>query len=155
MDCWRSAPGCEAQFLARLTWLGGSHGLDLDGVGEGTWRRLAEAGKLHGLLDWMALDAAQLAEVDGIGPTRAAAVAAAFSAARRQSFRRWLAALAPPPMGDAPVPDWATLAARSVAQWQSQAGIGATRARRLHAFFRHPDVVALAARLHGAGVAGF
>ncbi|MEW5836600.1 MAG: NAD-dependent DNA ligase LigB [Pseudomonadota bacterium] len=155
MDCWQYAPGCEAQFLARLAWLGGPHGLDLDGVGEGTWQRLATAGRLHGLLDWLALGEAQLGQVDGIGPARASAIAAAFAAAHRAGFRRWLSALAPPPMGGASAPDWATLAARSVADWQSQAGIGATRARRLHAFFRHPAVVALAARLHEAGVSGF
>ncbi|HEU4670540.1 MAG TPA: NAD-dependent DNA ligase LigB [Dyella sp.] len=155
MDCWRAGPGCEAQFLARLVWLGGRHGLDLDGVGEGTWQQLMDAGQVRGLLDWLALDAAGLARVDGIGPVRAKALAASFAAARRQPFRRWLAALAPPPMGDAPTPDWATLAARSEAQWRAQPGIGATRARRLRAFFRHPQVVALAGRLHAAGVAGF
>ncbi|AND70783.1 DNA ligase (NAD+) [Dyella thiooxydans] len=155
MDCWRYIPGCRAQFLARLAWLGSRHGLDLAGVGEGTWQRLAEAGQLHGLLDWMALDEARLARVDGIGPARARTIAAAFAAARRMAFPRWLSALAPPPMGDAAAPDWATLASRSVAQWQQAPGIGALRARRLHAFFRHPDVVALATRLHAAGVAGF
>ncbi|WP_017463098.1 NAD-dependent DNA ligase LigB [Dyella ginsengisoli] len=155
MDCWRYIRDCQAQFLARLDWLGGRHGLDLDGVGEGTWQRLLDAGKLNGLLDWLALDAAELAQVDGIGPARAGAIASSFAAARRAGFQRWLAALAPPPMGDASAPDWATLASRSEAQWQAQPGIGAVRAHRLHAFFRHPEVMALAARLHEIGVAGF
>ncbi len=155
MDCLRYTRGCRAQFLARLAWLGGRHGLDLDGVGEGTWRRLVDAGKLNGLLDWLALDASELAQVDGIGPIRASTIASSFAAARRAGFPRWLAALAPPPMGDASAPDWATLAARSVARWESQPGIGAIRAHRLRAFFVDPEVVALAARLREAGVAGF
>ncbi|MBU6248048.1 MAG: NAD-dependent DNA ligase LigB [Xanthomonadaceae bacterium] len=155
MDCWRDGPGCREQFLARLAWLGGRHGLDLDGVGEGTWQRLVDAGRVHGLLDWLSLDAARLATVDGLGPARAGTLARTFAAARRQPFGRWLAALAPPPMGDAPAPDWATLAARGETDWQAQPGMGAVRARRLHAFFHAPEVVALAGRLHAAGVAGF
>jgi DNA ligase (NAD+) len=155
MDCWRATPGCETQFLARLVWLGGRHGLDIRGMGEGGWRQLVEAGRVRGLLDWMTLTPEQLAQVDGIGATRAAALAQAFAAARRQDFTHWLAALAPPPMGDAAAVDWASLVARSEADWQSYPGIGPTRARRLRAFFHDASVVALAARLHAAGVAGF
>ena len=155
LDCWRDGPGCREQFLARLAWLGGRHGLDLDGVGEGTWQRLVDAGRVRGLLDWLSLDAARLVTVDGIGPARAGMLARTFAEARRQPFGRWLAALAPPPMGDAPAPDWATLAARSESGWQARPGIGATRARRLYAFFHAPQVAALADRLHDAGVAGF
>jgi DNA ligase (NAD+) len=50
--------------------------------------------------------------------------------------------------------DWATLQARDAAAWQA-AGSGAGRARQLATFFRQPDVQALAARLHEAGVQGF
>ena len=155
LDCWRDGPGCREQFLARLAWLGGRHGLDLDGVGEGTWQRLVDAGRVRGLLDWLALDAARLATVDRIGPARAGALVASFAAARRQPFGRWLAALGPPPMGDTRAPDWATLATRSESDWQARPGIGATRAHRLYAFFHAPQVAALADRLHDAGVAGF
>jgi len=155
MDCWRSTPGCEAQFLARLVWLGGRHGLDIRGMGESGWHRLVDAGQVHGLLDWMTLTPAQLAQVDGIGEARAAALARSFAAARGQDFAHWLAALAPPSMGDAPAADWTSLAARSEAEWQRYPGIGPTRARRLQAFFHDASVVALAARLHAAGVAGF
>ena len=67
----------------------------------------------------------------------------------------WLAALAPPPMGQATAPDWSTLAARSRAEWRGMDGVGATRAKRLRAFFADPEVRALAARLGEAGVVGF
>lgn len=155
LSCWHPDPGCEAQFRARLVWLGGRHGLDLDGVGTALWQQLIDAGQLHDLLDWMRLTPAQLAAVDGIGAERAAALSRAFATARDADFDRWLAALAPPPMGYASTPDWATLAARSVAEWQGVDGIGATRAKRLRVYFTHPEVQALAARLHAAGVAGF
>ena len=155
LSCWHPDPGCEAQFHARLVWLGGRHGLDLDGVGAALWQQLIDAGRLRGLLDWMGLKPAQLAAVDGIGAERAATLSHAFATARAADFGRWLAALAPPPMGDASAPDWPTLAARSEMEWQREGGIGATRAKRLRAYFANPEVQALAARLHAAGVAGF
>lgn len=155
LDCWHPVPGCARQFRARLAWLGGSQGLDLAGIGAARWQQLIDAGLVHGLLDWMDLTPAQLAAVDGIGPTRAAAMAHVFSEARKRGFAQWLAALAPPPLGNAPASRWAPMAARSEAQWRRLDGIGAVRARRLHAFFRHREVTMLAARLHAAGVAGF
>ncbi len=154
-SCWHPDPGCKAQFRARLVWLGGHRGLDLDGVGTALWRQLIDAGRVRGLLDWMDLTPAQLAAIDGIGVERAAALSRAFATARAADFGRWLAALAPPPMGDAPAPDWPTLVARSEADWRRMDGIGPIRAKRLRAFFADPEVQALAVRLHAAGVAGF
>lgn len=155
LDCWHPQAGCQRQFLARLVWLGGRQGLRIDGIGETTWRALVDAGQLRGLLDWLGLTPGQLAAVPGIGPARAARLAQAFGRARRESFDHWLRALGMPPAGRAGLPDWATLASRSTAEWEDQPGVGPGRAARLHAFFHHPDVVKLAARLHAAGTAGF
>jgi DNA ligase (NAD+) len=155
LDCWHPQDGCRRQFLARLVWLGGRQGLRIDGIGETTWRALLDAGAVNGLLDWLALTPARLATVPGIGQARAAHLAQAFARARTESFERWLLALGMPPAGQAALPDWATLAARSTAEWEDQPGIGPGRAARLHAFFHHPVVARLAARLHASGVAGF
>lgn len=155
LSCWHPGPGCEQQFRARLVWLGGEHGLAIDGIGEASWKALIDAGLVHGLLDWMRLTPAQLASVDGIGPARAAALHAAFVQARQRSFARWLAALAPPPLGHTPLRDWRSLQGLSEVQWQRHDGVGATRARQLRAFFQSPDVRALADVLHHGGVAGF
>jgi DNA ligase (NAD+) len=153
-SCWRAGPGCERQFLARLQWLGSRHGLRLDGMGAATWQALIDAGLVHRLLDWLALTPAQLATVPGIGAGRANAFSRAFADARHRSFARWLQALGMPGRAPAGAGDWATLRARDAAAWQAD-GLGAGRARRLAAFFRQPDVQALAARLHEAGVQGF
>lgn len=51
LSCWQPTPGCESQFLARLTWLGGKQGLALPHVGRGTWEKLLETGRLNSLLD--------------------------------------------------------------------------------------------------------
>jgi DNA ligase (NAD+) len=155
LTCWQAAPGCERQFLARLVWLGGSHGLQLEGMGEGNWRALVEAGLVHHLLDWMRLAPDQLAAVPGLGANRAAALARAFAGARDRPFARWLQALGVPAREAAGAADWTTLSTRGVDDWRAREGIGAGRAHELVAFFGCAEVQAQAARLHAAGVQGF
>ncbi|HWX65054.1 MAG TPA: NAD-dependent DNA ligase LigB [Rhodanobacter sp.] len=155
LSCWQAVPGCEQQFRARLLWLGGKQGLQLDGLGADTWQALIDAGMIHQLLDWMQLTPAQLAEVPGLGLTRAAALAQTFADARDRPFARWLRALGMPSSGTDGSSDWAALSRRAVGDWQALDGIGAARANQLVAFFGHSDVRAQAARLHAMGVQGF
>lgn len=155
LSCWQAVAGCEQQFRARLLWLGGKQGLQLDGLGADTWQALIDAGLIHGLLDWMNLTSAQLAAVPGLGSTRAAVLAQALAGARHRPFARWLRALGVPISGTDGLSDWAALSRRGVGDWQSLDGIGAARANQLVEFFSHPDVQAQAARLHAAGVQGF
>ncbi|MCE5233233.1 MAG: NAD-dependent DNA ligase LigB [Mizugakiibacter sp.] len=154
LSCWRIAPGCERQFLARLVWLGGKRGLAIDGLGADGWQALVDAGRIRALLDWMTLTPAGLARVPGLGTARAATLARAFADARRRPFAVWLRALGVQDDAAAAAPDWATASARDADDWRA-AGIGFARARRLVAFFRQPEVRALATQLRGAGVAGF
>ena len=88
LSCWQAGAGCEQQFRARLVWLGGHQGLQMEGLGEGTWQALIDAGLVHGLLDWMHLTSAQLATVPGLGAARANALARAFAGARQRPFQR-------------------------------------------------------------------
>ena len=155
LSCWHPDAGCEAQFLARLVWLGGKHGLRIDGIGTQGWQALIDAGQVRGVLDWLHLVPAQLAASPGSGAARASAMTRAFAQARRRDFPTWLRALGLPPAGAASLPDWTTLAARDQAAWQQQPGVGVVRAQRLVAFFGHAEVRRLAAQLHDAGVAGF
>ena len=147
-SCWTLEAGCREQFLARLDWLSSRKGLDLQGVGPGTWACLADAGELHGLLDWLGVDAfpsqcgGQLAEQ--------------LRPAMRRDFDQWLRALGMPPSGEAELTaDWRSLAARTRTDWQTQPGIGPTRARQLATFFNHPEVGKLRQILAAAGVDGF
>ena len=155
LSCWQAAPGCEQQFRARLVWLGGRQGLQLEGLGADTWQALIDAGLVHHLLDWMSLTPEQLATVPGLGTSRAAALARSFAGARDRPFVRWLQALGAPASVAAGLPDWAALSARGASDWQALTGIGAGRANQLVAFFGCPEVRTLAARLHAAGVQGF
>lgn len=154
LTCWHASPGCEEQFQSRLAWLGGKQGLRMHGVNAGTWRALTEAGLLHGLLDWLELTQAQLAALPGQRGSRAMTLARVFAGARERSFGDWLHALGVPGDTAAAGTDWATLAALGESGWRAR-GAGTSRARRLAAFFVHPDVQALATRLHEAGVQGF
>lgn len=155
LTCWQSGAGCEQQFRARLAWLSGRQGLQLDGIGDDTWQALIDAGLVHHLLDWMSLTPAQLLSVDGIGASRAAALARSFAGARERPFARWLRALGLPVSAAAGASQWAVLSVRDANDWQTLDGIGAGRATQLVEFFASPDVRAQAARLHDAGVQGF
>ncbi len=155
-SCWRPTPDCRQQFLARLAWLSGRQGLDLPGIGAGSWRALLDAGLLPDLLAWLELDTAALQQVPGVGVERAQAMARSFALARNRSLALWLQALGLPasvPLDDAS--DWNALAARSAEQWQTGSGIGPIRARQLQAFFAVEELQALRDRLRTAGVAGF
>ncbi|MDE1167090.1 MAG: NAD-dependent DNA ligase LigB [Pseudomonas sp.] len=155
-SCWRPVTGCESQFRARLAWLGGKQGLAMPHVGPGTWDRLIANAKINGLLDWLTLDAASLAEVPGLGERSSQRLLASFAQGRDRNFAAWLKALGMPPAGDTPLGEhWQTLAQYGVEQWQARAGIGAKRANQLHEFFRHPEVLTLVGQLKEAGVDGF
>ncbi|WP_434655037.1 NAD-dependent DNA ligase LigB [Pseudomonas sp. R3-56] len=156
LSCWQPTPGCESQFLARLNWLSGKHGLALPHVGPGTWEQLLAAGQLDGLLDWLTLDAAELANIAGFGERNSARLLASLDSARQRPFRQWLKALGVPPTGGARLEErWEVLAERDTEQWQAETGIGPGRAAQLSAFFRAPQVLALSETLRTAGVDGF
>lgn len=156
LSCWQLSPGCEGQFLARLSWLSGKKGLAMQHVGPGTWNALLQAGRINNLTDWLTLDAAQLANIDGLGERSTARLLGSLHAARLQPFERWLRAIGLPPTADAPLgQSWQALAARDTLAWQAQPGIGASRAVQLSSFFRDPNVQALSEELRAAGIAGF
>jgi DNA ligase (NAD+) len=156
LSCWQPVPGCESQFRERLKWLGGKQGLAMTGVGPGTWDKLIDAGKINGLLDWMHLDGAQLANIPGLGERSSARLWKSFQGADEQTFENWLKALGLPPVAGMQLGDsWAELSARSVGQWQAEPGIGPGRATQLHAFFQDPQVQALGGKLRERGIKGF
>ncbi|WP_423204467.1 NAD-dependent DNA ligase LigB [Pseudomonas kribbensis] len=156
LSCWQPTPGCESQFLARMTWLGGKQGLALPHVGRGTWEKLLDTGRLNNLLDWLALDEPELAKIAGLGERSSARLLHSFHSARQRPFAQWLKALGLPPTGQAALADsWQALAQRNTEQWQAEPGIGPGRAAQLSAFFRDPQVLALSETLRAAGIDGF
>lgn len=155
LACWEPVPGCEKQFLARLVWLSGKKGLTIDGMGERNWQMLIDAGLIRGMLDWMSLTSSQLQAVPGVGRTRAIAWVNAFEQARQRDFATWLRSLGMPPAGDIDLSNWEAGVAMTEQAWQRYPGVGPARARKLKAFFEHPQVQLLAKQLHEADVDGF
>ncbi|XUO87125.1 NAD-dependent DNA ligase LigB [Halomonas sp. KM072] len=153
LSCLTLTPDCDAQLLARLTYLGNQ--LGMRGIGEGTWQALMRAGVVTELLGWLALSEAQLQQAHGIGPATAASLAAQFAAARQAPYAAWLRALGVPSGGSAELGEWATLEGLSRAEWQAQPGVGPVRAEALVAFFGHPEIQRMARQLQQAGVEGF
>lgn len=153
LSCFELTPGCDAQLLARLTFLGEQ--LGMQGVGEGTWRALIEVGIVTQLLDWLNVEPYQLNQAYGIGEARSVALFQQFQAARSAPYAAWLNALGIPPGGSAQLGDWYTLSGYQREEWQALPGVGPVRAEALVAFFSHPDVQAMAAQLQQAGVDGF
>lgn len=156
LSCWRLNDECQQQFRARLNWLAGKQGLNLNGVGPGTWSTLLAGQKLDGLLDWLELDSEHLQQLPGIGPRRASQLLQAFAQARQRPLQQWLQALgAPPGFKLGAEDDWATLLTRNHAEWMQQPGVNQKSAERLVAFFSHPEVQRLGERLQQAGTVGF
>ncbi len=156
LSCWQLDPGCEDQLLARLTWLSGKQGLALPHMGRETWNVLIQAGLIAGFLDWLTLDAAELANIDGFGDRTRVRVLDSIQSARQRPFSQWLKALGVPPAARNNLEGgWQTLAAKDTQAWLASDGIGPGRAAQLSAFFRDPQVQALAETLREAGIDGF
>lgn len=153
LSCFTLIPGCDAQLLARLTFL--SEQLGMQGVGQGTWRTLMEAGVVTELLGWLNVSAQQLQQAHGIGEARAEALIQQFEAAYAAPYAAWLNALGMPPGGSARQGDWLTLTGYQPAEWQALPGVGPVRGEALAAFFSAPEVIRMAAMLQAASVAGF
>lgn len=156
LSCWQLDPGCEEQLLARLTWLSGNQGLGLPHMGRETWNGLIQAGLITGFLDWLTLDAAELANIDGFGDRSRARVLESIRSARQRPFAQWLKALGVPPAARNNLQgNWHALVAKDTQAWLAEDGIGPGRAAQLSAFFRAPQVQALAETLRVAGIDGF
>ncbi|MFN2410359.1 MAG: NAD-dependent DNA ligase LigB [Halomonas sp.] len=153
LSCFELTPGCDSQLLARLTYLGEQ--LGMQGVGEGTWQALMDAGVATHLLGWLNVEPGQLREAYGIGETTADALLEQFQAAQGKPFAAWLSALGAPPGSESVRGDWYELAGYQREQWQAMPGVGPVRAEALVAFFSHPEIQEMARQLNEAGVAGF
>ena len=153
LSCFELTAGCENQLLARLTYLGEQ--LGMQGIGEGTWQALMDAGVVTHLLGWLNVEPGQLQQAYGIGEATADALLEQFQVAQGQPFAAWLSALGAPPGSESVRGNWDELAGYQREEWQAVPGVGPVRAEALVAFFRHPAIQHMAQQLNEAGVAGF
>lgn len=118
-SCLLYNQSCEEQFIARLNWLSGKHGLKLEGIAEKTWLQLIDKYRdLHSnhnenaahstnrttgelaensfsLLFWLNLTANQLNEM-GLQEKTTKKIILAQAIAKKRSFSTWLIALGIP-----------------------------------------------------------
>lgn len=153
LSCFQHSPGCTSQLLARLTYLGEQ--LGFQGVGEGTWQALLEAGLVPDLLAWLSLEPDQLRQAHGIGEARSDSLYRQFQAAKAAPYDAWLKGLGLPPAGAASLPDWQVASTYPPGDWEALPGIGPGRAQALEAFFSHTQMQAMAEQLRALNVAGF
>lgn len=145
LTCMTLKPGCREQFLARLDWLGGPQGLDIEGIGPASWAQLADAGLVTDLLAWKTLTTRKLAALPGIGDKRAHDWVEAFDSTADRSRERWLIALGLPSIPasirtEALAGPLEALQSRTPRTWADFPGIGDTGGKRLTAFFQDPAV---------------
>ena len=153
LSCWSATNACREQFIARLVWLSGANGLDLRGVGAGTWECLVDAGVTHGLLDWLEMPGTS---ADEAKQRCGSETVLKLAPARERSFKVWLRALSLPASATVELPEhWAAMREMNASDWQAQPGIGHTRASQLVAFTRLVEDTGLAATLARAGIEGF
>ncbi|MDH0647271.1 NAD-dependent DNA ligase LigB [Pseudomonas sp. GD03858] len=156
LSCWTASTACRPQFLARLAWLSGKHGLDMPGTGPGLWKTLVDSGRVTTLADWLKLDRDDLLGVPGIAQARADRLLQAFEQGRRQPFQRWLRGIGlPAPANTRLEADWFALTSRNIEQWLAEPGVGPGRAGQLLAFFADDQVQALALQLRTHAIEGF
>ncbi len=152
-SCLTPSPGCREQFVARLDWLSSEQGLDMAGIGEGTWLQLLESGLVDDLLGWQTLERATLETLPGVGEARAKQWQAAFEETRRRPPIAWLQALGLPPVDEevlrqaSPTLSLSELSQRTSAQWQRAEGIGPIRGEALWRFLNGPQTAPLLERL--------
>ncbi|MEL7630140.1 NAD-dependent DNA ligase LigB [Pectobacterium aroidearum] len=155
-SCFRYSVACQQQFLARLVWLSGEHGLNLTGVRDGMWLRLMQHGLLEDVLSWLSLTEAQLNAVTGMGDKRARDIYKSLQSARQMPLSRWLLALGLPVPRSAVSAlnhvNWLALQQWSAQQWRQFSGIGERRAEEIMAFLKHPAVMEFIARLDAEGI---
>lgn len=155
LSCLQASPACKQQFLARLTWLSGKNGLQMQGIGHGTWQQLLDQGMIHSLADWLELDSQKLQTLPGFAKRRSEQLARQFRHARQQPFAQWLRALgAPHPLRLLPADNWQQLSQLETADWQRR-GHSAGSSKQLHAFFNQPQIQQLALQLGRQGIDGF
>ena len=164
LTCSKMESGCEQQFLSRLAWLSSKDGLDMQGIGRETWRKLVRAGSVSRLLDWLWLNEVGLSLLPGVNGKKARHWSGEFQQARKADFFTWLRALGAPLSRQdyaallqkfkRPV-EFSDLLALAPENWQKMLSVGPKKADRLRDFFQLAKESGWQSELRHAGVAGF
>lgn len=156
LSCFRFSPVCGRQLISRLAWFSGADGLNIAGLGAGTWQRLVTQGAVQDMVSWLSLSENELKHIGGIGEKQAAKLYDGMQACRRHRIATWLIALGMPVPRAAHASltslDWEHIRRQTEDEWRRLPEIGRQRAEEIMAFIRHPIVVEMITRLIKQGI---
>jgi len=159
LTCFYASPECLEQFFARLVWLSSQQVLNMEGLGDSSWRLLHQSYHFEHIFSWLALTQEQIEKTPGLNPARRLQLWHRFEFARHQPFNRWVKALGVPLPQAATkalsVHSWRQLQDKDAVSWNQLPGIGAERARKLVKFMHDPQITRLTTWLGEQGIDGF
>ncbi len=158
-DYYCTNPSCPARQLQQLSHFASRTAMDIEGLGEQRVSQLLASGRVTDVADLFALDAADLAPLEGFGEVSAAALVAAIGAARQRPLSRLLVGLGIRHVGPVVARtlarhygSFAALAASPSDELESLEGIGPVVAAAVRRFVEDPESRDLVERLGRAGV---
>jgi DNA ligase (NAD+) len=150
---------CAAQRLGAIRHFASRRAMDVDGLGERLVEQLIESGRVTTPADLYTLTAAELAELERMGPKSAANLVAALEQSKQTTLARFLYALGIRDVGEATAlalaehfGDLEPLQSASVDEIQQVRDVGPIVAAHVHEFFGEPRNHQVIEQLRGAGV---
>jgi len=155
LSCFSPQPPCQQQFLARMVWLSGPHGLKIKGWGAATWQKLIDTNLVNSLVDWLDLTVESLTASGDITLKQAQKMIAQLQLAKEQPLYRWLSALGFPVQGVRQINNvrqgnkmsWQSIENSEEQQWRSIHGLGAHAAKQIVAFLGDEHIRAITQKL--------
>lgn len=157
-DTYCVNPACPAQLMQQVIHFASRGALDIEGLGETRVGQFLRLGLVSDVADLFTLRVEDLAPLEGLGDTSAAALVHAIDAARAQPLSRVLVGLGIRHVG--PVAARAValafgsydeLARASLDELEAVEGIGPVIAASLFRYVREPDTIERVARLDAVG----
>lgn len=159
LSCFYATAECREQFIARLTWLSSAKALEIEGLGESSWRILHQAHHFEHLFSWLALTKEQLQTTPGISPARGLKLWHRFNVVRQQPFIRWVNALGIPlplaALKSQGFSHWQQLIDKSEQEWRALPGVGTERVRQIMRWLGLKEVTSLVDWLAKQKIQGF
>ncbi|WP_392551571.1 NAD-dependent DNA ligase LigB [Orbus wheelerorum] len=156
MTCFTYSKACHQQFLARLAWLSGKQGFNFNHIGQATWLKLVNEGKVTSVISWLELELNDFANIPSISEQQANNLFAQFQLAKQSSFVLWLAALGitdlPPTINQY---CWQDIVLWSIDEWQTKTNISLSKAKKYRLLVNSEQINKLQKTLARQKVSGF
>lgn len=156
LTCFQYSEQCHEQFVARLTWLSGKHGLNMKKISKGTWLKLLTLQQFTTLTSWLDFSVEDVASVNGISESQAKKIIEQFQNAKQASYIQWINAI-----GLTRLPttisnySWNTVHSWSISDWQYIMNFSYHRANNTYQLIRMIESQQIIAPLIRHQIQGF